>query len=169
MRCYSPARENSRTSPWGAGFVEIRRAPSIWWVLRVSRWSFLGVARARGDRGGPGFSDWFTYEWVARVSWQGKERGFGELIGGRPRGGVLRPKMSGFWMPAGPRVITLRERRIFPLYESLLSEKEEYFHSTSHYSSRGELPALRIIIFQARKSLLYESLLFGGRNSCPTT
>ena len=32
--------------------------------------------------------------------------------------------------------VTLRGARILPLYESLLFEKEEYFHSTSHYSSR---------------------------------
>ena len=57
------------------------------------------------------------------------------------------------------RVITLREGRILPLYESLF-EKEEHFHSTSHsilfrfYSSREEL---------------YESLLFEGRTSCSTS
>ena len=44
------------------------------------------------------------------------------------------------------RVITLRGGRILrlceslPLYASLLFEKEEHFHSTIHYSSRGILP-----------------------------
>ena len=34
--------------------------------------SFPAVARAPGHRGHSGFSEWFTYEWVARVSWQGR-------------------------------------------------------------------------------------------------
>ena len=47
------------------------------------------------------------------------------------------------------RVITLREGRILPLYESLL-EKEEYSHSTSHYSSwRKNTSTLRIITRRA--------------------
>ena len=95
------------------------------------------------------------------------------------------------------RVITLREGRILPLYESLLFEQEEYFHSTSHpsgvnssshfhstshYSSREELPALRVITLREGRILhttshyssgrmlpLHESLLFGGGTSCSTS
>ena len=56
--------------------------------------------------------------------------------------------------------VTLREGRIFPLYESLF-EKEEYSHSTSHYSSRGEnTSTLRVITLRGENSLLYELLLF---------
>ena len=71
--------EDARPAPsvpghllWRIVFVEIKRAPSVWWKQRVSRWSFPGVSRARGDRAHSVFSNWFTYKWVARVSWQGR-------------------------------------------------------------------------------------------------
>ena len=69
-----------------------------------------------------------------------------------------------------PRV-TLREGRILPLYESLLFEKEGYFHSTSHYSSRRKnTSTLRVITLREGRILpLYESLLFEGRISCSTS
>ena len=57
--------------------------------------------------------------------------------------------------------VTLKSYRS-KLYESLLFEREEHFHSTSHYSSREELPALRVITLQAGQPLLYESILSIG-------
>ena len=49
------------------------------------------------------------------------------------------------------------------LYESLLFEKEEFFHSTSPYSSRRKnTSTLRVITFHAGKPLLYESVLSIG-------
>ena len=80
-----------------------------------------------------------------------------------------------------------REGRIFRLYESLFSAKEDYLHCTSHYSSRGRIlslyeslllkqgnprsashyssrrknvPTPQVITLQAGRSLLHESLLF---------
>ena len=45
------------------------------------------------------------------------------------------------------------------LYESLLFEKEEDFHSTSHSSRRKNTPTLRVITLKSYRSKLYESLL----------
>ena len=56
--------------------------------------------------------------------------------------------------------ITLREGRKLPPYESLF-EKEEYFHSTSHFSRRKNTSTLRVMTPREGRILpIYESLLF---------
>ena len=54
---------------WRVGFVEVTRIPYFGCFGRVGRWTFPGVGRVPGNRAHSQFSNWFTYEWVARVSW----------------------------------------------------------------------------------------------------
>ena len=119
----------------------------------MSRWSFPGVRRALGDRPHSGFSNWFTYKWVARV-----KLGAGRAVGvqwliRRTRGEVQRPLMSGFSMPAG------NEKH------RLLFEKQEYFNSKSHDSSRwGNISSSPRVITVREGTGLHESLFSKQEN-----
>ena len=61
----------------------------LWWMGKVSPWLFPSVGRLPGHRGHSGFSNWFTYEWVARVSWEGRKSNVGKFVKRRPGEGNL--------------------------------------------------------------------------------
>ena len=67
----------------------------------MARWSFPVVVRVPGNRADSHFSNWFTYKWVARVSWEGRRAKVGAFAQRTPRAEISRSLMSGFWTSAG--------------------------------------------------------------------
>ena len=84
----------------------------------------------------------------------------------RGQGDANSPRF-GITLQAGRSLLygsLLYELRIPPLYESLLFEKEEYFHPASHYSSRRKnTSTLRVITLRGERILpIFESLCFNS-------
>ena len=90
-----------RTSPWESGVYRGKKSslPSVF--ARVGRWSFWGVRRAPVHRGHSRFSNSFTYQWVARVSWEGRKAKLGKSAERSFGRNILLPLVTGFWTRAG--------------------------------------------------------------------
>ena len=122
LRHYSSGRKISapRDIPghllWRVGFIEIRRAPSIWSLPRLCRWSFSDVCRSGLARPHSRYLGllWLIFPRNLGMSSVRKEENLNPKRSPKINTYVRArdaPWVSGFWIPAGVqdvRLISLR-------------------------------------------------------------